>query len=76
MINSFALTFNGVPPTLAFFGKMLRRQTQGPTSVRHVVHQDGCLVAHMTNENHARNFIRLLAFFMEERKFDSKSIRD
>jgi len=38
------------------------------TSVSHVVDQDGNFAANVTNKHHRRNFVRLLALFVNQRK--------
>ena len=55
-------------PRRARLGEVVRRETERAACVGHVVHEDRHFVAHLADEHHPRNFVGLLAFFVEEGK--------
>ena len=59
----------------ARLAQLLRRVTDSPARVRHVVHQNRHAVPHFAHEHHGGHLVGLLALFVDQREVHVQAVR-
>lgn len=69
-----AVRDNGVDFDSSVLGKSLGGQAKGSAGISHIVHQNGNLSLHISDKNHPRDLVGLLALLVNQRKVQVQTI--